>query len=73
MKITPEANMRRYGLGETVGWVEIELDSITIFPFNCDPLDPMAGMILEPDTAPVFRLIARELEKQARLLGAGGE
>ena len=74
-KILPSLELTRYGLGD--GWLTVTEEALTITVFPADgrpdiPLDHMGPctdpetiMVLDPGTAPLFRMIAKRLDALA--------
>ena len=58
-----EPNLKRYGLGEGIGWFDVRYDKITLSVMEDDPLDPSICRVIDPDLAPLFRMIANRLDE----------
>jgi hypothetical protein len=58
-----EPNLKRYGLGEDIGWFDVREDRITLSVMEDGPLDSSICRVIDPDLAPLFRMIANRLDE----------
>lgn len=62
-----EPNMQRFGLGETVGWFEVTPEEIRLVSWDAFKREGgmYDGVVIEPNSAPLFRMIANRLDEIA--------
>lgn len=57
-----QPNAMVYGLGENIGKITVWADSVEISVFT-DPHDEETTVTIDPDLAPLFRMVANRLDE----------
>jgi len=70
-KVYPNTIIYKYGLGEDVGWVEIQNGVVKLFVDFGDAFEE--GRVISTDLAPLFRMIANRLDEASGKRGRRGK